>query len=285
MELLDILKIATAVLALAVAIIGHEIMHGWVAYLYGDNTAKNAGRLTINPISHVDLVGTIIVPATMYFLPMLLGGDSGFLFGWAKPVPINTATVIGRGGYNAAMQVDLAGIVYNFTLAAFASIFLVAMTAPHLPITHAKKLVESKAIFPGWPVEVIGQSLSKEPLKDRDRRFAEGFPGKIARFTDGHRQYIVRWITRPTRKLHPAADCFRAMGYQIKFNPLWIDPTDNRWASFDAISSNQSLTVRERIYDSKDNTWPDVSSWYWASVFNKESGPWFAVTMVEQRQQ
>ncbi len=130
MELLDILKIATAVLALAVAIIGHEIMHGWVAYLYGDNTAKNAGRLTINPISHVDLVGTIIVPATMYFLPMLLGGDSGFLFGWAKPVPINTATVIGRGGYNAAMQVDLAGIVYNFTLAAFASIFLVAMTAP-----------------------------------------------------------------------------------------------------------------------------------------------------------
>ena len=130
MESIDILKIATAVLALAVAIIGHEIMHGWVAYMYGDNTAKNAGRLTINPLSHVDLVGTIIVPATMYFLPMLLGGESGFLFGWAKPVPINTATVIKRGGYNAAMQVDLAGIVYNFTLAAFASIAIVAMDRP-----------------------------------------------------------------------------------------------------------------------------------------------------------
>jgi len=130
MESIDILKIATAVLALAVAIIGHEIMHGWVAYMYGDTTAKNAGRLTINPISHVDLVGTIIVPATMYFLPMLLGGDSGFLFGWAKPVPINTATVIKRGGYNAAMQVDLAGIVYNFTLAALASVVLVAMATP-----------------------------------------------------------------------------------------------------------------------------------------------------------
>ena len=130
MESIDLLKIATAVLALAVAIIGHEIMHGWVAYMYGDNTAKNAGRLTINPISHVDLVGTIIVPATMFFLPMLLGGESGFLFGWAKPVPINTATVIKRGGYNAAMQVDLAGIVYNFTLAAFASIVLVSMATP-----------------------------------------------------------------------------------------------------------------------------------------------------------
>jgi len=130
MELLDILKIVAAVLALAVAIIGHEIMHGWVAYIYGDTTAKNAGRLTVNPLSHVDLVGTIIVPATMYFLPMLLGGDSGFLFGWAKPVPINTATVIRNAGYNGAMQVDLAGIVYNFTLAAFASIAIVSMAQP-----------------------------------------------------------------------------------------------------------------------------------------------------------
>jgi len=130
MELLDILKIVAAVLALAVAIIGHEIMHGWVAYIYGDTTAKNAGRLTINPLSHVDLVGTIIVPATMYFLPILLGGESGFLFGWAKPVPINTGTVIRNAGYNGAMQVDLAGIVYNFTLAAFASIAIISMDQP-----------------------------------------------------------------------------------------------------------------------------------------------------------
>jgi len=130
MESLEILKIITAILALMVAIIGHEIMHGWVAFKYGDMTAKNAGRLSINPLTHVDLVGTIIVPLTMYFLPILLGGESGFLFGWAKPVPINTATVIGRGGYNAAMQVDLAGVVYNFTLAVFASMAIMAMSQP-----------------------------------------------------------------------------------------------------------------------------------------------------------
>ena len=130
MESIDLLKIISAVLALIVAIVGHEIMHGWVAYKYGDLTAKDAGRLSINPIIHVDLVGTIIVPATMYFLPMLLGGESGFLFGWAKPVPINTATVIRNGGYNAAMQVDLAGIVYNFTLGVFASIAIMAMHSP-----------------------------------------------------------------------------------------------------------------------------------------------------------
>jgi len=130
MESIDLLKIVAAVLALAVAIIGHEIGHGLVAYLYGDTTAKNAGRLSINPLIHVDLVGTIIVPATMYFLPILLGGESGFLFGWAKPVPVNMATVIRNGGYNGAMQVDLAGIVYNFTLAVFASIAIVAMDKP-----------------------------------------------------------------------------------------------------------------------------------------------------------
>ena len=130
MDSIDLLKILAAVLALAVAIIGHEIMHGLVAYIYGDTTAKNSGRLSVNPLVHIDLVGTIIVPATMYFLPILLGGDSGFLFGWAKPVPINTATVIRRGGYNAAMQVDLAGIVYNFTLAVIASIIVVAMAQP-----------------------------------------------------------------------------------------------------------------------------------------------------------
>lgn len=130
MEFIDLLKILAAVLALAVAIIGHEIMHGLVAYIYGDSTAKNAGRLTINPLSHIDLVGTILVPAATYFLPMLMGSESGFLFGWAKPVPINTATIIKKGGYNAAMQVDLAGIVYNFTLAAFASIAILAMNQP-----------------------------------------------------------------------------------------------------------------------------------------------------------
>ncbi len=130
MESIDLLKIGAAVLALAIAIIGHEIGHGLVALAYGDKTAKNAGRLSINPLIHVDLVGTIIVPATMYFLPILLGGESGFLFGWAKPVPINMATVIRKGGYNAAMQVDLAGIVYNFTLAVIASIVIMSMAKP-----------------------------------------------------------------------------------------------------------------------------------------------------------
>ncbi len=111
MEQNEIIKIVASVIALAIAIIGHEIMHGYIAYRYGDHTAKNAGRLSINPIVHVDLVGTIILPAVLYF------SNAPFLFGWAKPVPVNMNTVIRNGGYNAAIAVALAGVTFNIILA------------------------------------------------------------------------------------------------------------------------------------------------------------------------
>ncbi len=64
------------------AVTFHEVAHGWVASQFGDQTAKSLGRLTLNPIKHIDPVGTIVVPAIMYF-------TSGFIFGCAKPVPVN----------------------------------------------------------------------------------------------------------------------------------------------------------------------------------------------------
>jgi Zn-dependent protease len=130
MSFIDSLEIVAAIIALLIAIIGHEIMHGWVAYKYGDTTAKNSGRLSINPLIHIDPFGSILVPLMTYFLPMLLGAESGFLFGWAKPVPVNTHTVIRNGGYNAAMQVSLAGIVYNLFLATLSSVILLSLSQP-----------------------------------------------------------------------------------------------------------------------------------------------------------
>lgn len=114
----DILKAISIIIALGVAIIGHEIMHGYVAYRYGDNTAKHEGRLSINPISHVDPIGTILVPALLFI------SGSPFLFGWAKPVPVNLWTVLRNGGYNGAIAVSLAGIAYNLTMAVISSVLL-----------------------------------------------------------------------------------------------------------------------------------------------------------------
>ncbi len=124
MSELEIIKTVATILALVVAIVGHEIMHGWVAYKYGDNTAKSQGRLSINPIVHVDPVGTIVVPALLYF------SGAPFLFGWAKPVPVYMPTVLRNGGTNGAIAVALAGITYNFALAIILATILPLFTQP-----------------------------------------------------------------------------------------------------------------------------------------------------------
>lgn len=75
-------------LPLIFAITLHEAAHGWVASLLGDPTAKMYGRVTVNPLPHIDPVGTIAVPVGLVLLSALTGG-LGFIIGWAKPVPIN----------------------------------------------------------------------------------------------------------------------------------------------------------------------------------------------------
>jgi Zn-dependent protease len=83
-ELTTIQRIVVWVLPVIFAITVHEVAHGWVAKKKGDNTAFMLGRLTLNPIKHIDIVGTIIVPG------LLLITGTGMIFGWAKPVPVNT---------------------------------------------------------------------------------------------------------------------------------------------------------------------------------------------------
>lgn len=115
---LNLLDLAIKIAALLVAIIGHEIMHGLVALKYGDDTAKLAGRLTINPIKHIDIFGSIILPFALFLL------QSPFLFGWAKPVPVDIGRVIENGDYKAAIAVSLAGIAYNLCLALICALLL-----------------------------------------------------------------------------------------------------------------------------------------------------------------
>ncbi|MDR3347833.1 MAG: site-2 protease family protein [Helicobacteraceae bacterium] len=110
----DPIGVALKVAALLIAVIGHEIMHGLAALYYGDTTAKESGRLSLNPIAHVDPIGTIALPL------MLLLSGSPFLFGWAKPVPIDVHRVLERG-HIAMVVVSLAGVVFNLLLALIAA--------------------------------------------------------------------------------------------------------------------------------------------------------------------
>lgn len=88
MELNLIQKITVFALPVVFAITLHEAAHGYAALRFGDRTAQMQGRISLNPLRHIDLVGTILVPIVILLLSKLAGGG-GILFGWAKPVPVN----------------------------------------------------------------------------------------------------------------------------------------------------------------------------------------------------
>jgi len=105
-------------LVLVPSIIIHEISHGAVALAFGDRTAKQAGRLNLNPIRHIDPIGTLLVPAVLS-----LSGLGAY--GWAKPVPVNPANL--RSPRNHTVLVSLVGPFINFVLAALLGVCFVAV--------------------------------------------------------------------------------------------------------------------------------------------------------------
>jgi Zn-dependent protease len=102
-----VIKLIVVALAIVPSIIVHEVAHGWIANWCGDPTAKNAGRLSLNPIRHIDPVGTVILPLVMYL-------TAGISFGYAKPVPVSVNRL--RDPRRQSFWVSLAGPVSNFLL-------------------------------------------------------------------------------------------------------------------------------------------------------------------------
>src|ERR1700722_2910539 len=84
-----ILQIALAAIPIILAITLHEAAHGYAALAMGDDTAKQAGRLSLNPLAHVDRVGTILLPGFLLIFQLLTIHRVAFMFGWAKPVPVS----------------------------------------------------------------------------------------------------------------------------------------------------------------------------------------------------
>lgn len=114
------LQLALAVIPAVLAITLHEAAHGYAALALGDPTARLAGRLSLNPIRHIDRFGTIILPGILLISQLITIGRVEFMFGWAKPVPINPwAFVNPRRGM---MWVALAGPGMNFFLAWLAAL-------------------------------------------------------------------------------------------------------------------------------------------------------------------
>lgn len=114
-------EIIITVVILMVAIILHECAHGWTALKLGDPTAKEQGRLTLNPLKHIDPFGTVILPGSLLLLKLVAHMDI-FVFGWAKPVPVNFRRL--RQPRRDMMLVALAGPAINVFSAFIFSLIL-----------------------------------------------------------------------------------------------------------------------------------------------------------------
>ncbi len=125
-------QLALAAIPAILAITLHEAAHGYAAWALGDDTARRAGRLSLNPLRHVDRVGTIILPGILIVSQLLTLHRIAFLFGWAKPVPV--AAWRFRDPRRGMMLVAAAGPLMNFSLAWIAALLMPSVPA-HGPVS------------------------------------------------------------------------------------------------------------------------------------------------------
>jgi hypothetical protein len=157
-----------------------------------------------------------------------------------------------------------------------------ALISAAAPFISASQSTPTKAPFPGWPATHEGRPLTPLPLTAREQSFAEGFPGRIARFTDGHREIILRHVTSATRRLHPASDCYKGLGFEIEPLPLRRDANGQHLGCLSARKGETRHTVCEGLRDANGGAWSDVSQWYWEALLGRSNGPWWSIVIAEQ---
>ncbi len=128
---MEITILIFSLIVLLFSVVVHELAHGYVALSLGDLTAKYAGRLTLNPIKHLDFFGSFMLP----LLLLLVTAGQGPVFGWAKPVPINPYNF--KDQKWGSLKVALAGPATNFTLALFFGLIIrILNLSPSMPFTN-----------------------------------------------------------------------------------------------------------------------------------------------------
>jgi exosortase/archaeosortase family protein len=164
-----------------------------------------------------------------------------------------------------------------------AASLVVAAFSPSLARTTTTSS-EAAAPFPGWPSQYDGRTISALPMTVRETAFAADFPGRIGRFSDGEREIIVRYVAAATRKLHPAADCFRGLGYTITPVAMRRNSTGRAMSCFQANGKGGQFRVCEHLDEvsGDGSSWPDIGAWYWHALFRKDGRGWWSYTVAER---
>ncbi|HEX8389411.1 MAG TPA: hypothetical protein VF636_10360 [Sphingomonas sp.] len=149
-----------------------------------------------------------------------------------------------------------------------------ASLLPDAPPTVARTTVV-------WPTRWEGRTLRALDTTPADNRLAAGFPGHLARFSDGSRQVVLRRVDAATRQLHPARACFEGLGYRVAPSPMRRSGAAYS-SCFEAHRDGEAVRVCERVLDADGRSFPDVSSWYWSALLGRSRGPWLATMVVER---
>ena len=185
---------------------------------------------------------------------------------YAAAAPADSATAGQRCEIRRRYLVGTAAVC----LVAAALPFVLAAPPPPAPLPNTPA---------NWPATFEGHPLTPatEPAAEYGKSV---FPGRIGVFSDGTRTIVFRQVTRPTRLLHPIADCFRGSGYRVTPGPLFRDDAGRQWNRFTACRASRTVEVRECITDAAGQSWSDLSGWYWSAVLDKSTPPWTAIVVV-----
>ena len=151
-------KIVVAAVPIIFAITVHEVAHGWVASRLGDPTARDAGRLTLNPVKHIDPLGTVVVPLVMIVL-------TPFAFGWAKPVPVDWRNL--KQPRRDMALVAAAGQGANVVMLLFWTLLLSALFTPGAAVSWQENLLMEMAKV-GVIINIVLIALNLLPLPPLD---------------------------------------------------------------------------------------------------------------------
>ena len=276
------------------------IQMAWVAYFTACATAAWLGLSDRRFLARLPLLGLIVLGGNILRNSLLVLKESGQVDGpaWlheAIGLLVFVAVCALVLGYMAAAAPPSAqetvpsraarplGHSSPVSRATRAALVLGFVVLGLVPLLRAPQPPAPGQAYVEWPHSFAGRPLRPLALSAVEQRFAEQFPGAIARFSDGAQVLSLRHVTAATRKLHPAADCYRGLGYGIRDIVLEQRVEGDRQAlqrCFIATREGVRLRVCEYIEDARGRTFSDTSAWYWAAIGGQSPGPWRAVTVA-----